>query len=59
VRQDFTGTQWFVRGTLTVFCALATLVLIVPMVAYKVCEGVLLAARVTRDSIRQVWQTPK
>lgn len=57
-QRGYTGTQWYVRGTLTLLCVAATAVLLPPLLAYKLLEGVMLALDITREHVAQVWRTP-
>jgi hypothetical protein len=36
----------------------ATAVLLPPLLAYKLLEGVMLALDITREHVAQVWRTP-
>lgn len=55
----WTGDQWFYRCILTAAVAGGTLVLLGPLLAFKVLEGIALALKTSKESVEQVWRRPE
>ena len=50
------GESRFVRVVLTAFWLLAALLFYAPLtIAMKLCEGVVLAYRITQEVVQQIW----
>ena len=53
------SSQYFVRGTLSVVVVVVSLMMLFPILAFKVLEGAYLACSFTKDWLQQVWrETP-
>ena len=50
-----TTPRWIVRSTISLLCVAVGVVMIPPVVVFKVFEGIYFCVRVSKDCVKQVW----